>query len=358
MRAKKGLKIAGIVILALLALVAGYFLYVILSYSRIPDHQELTPIGVAAEEVLPAEGEYTVVTQNCGFGAYSPDFTFFMDGGNQSWAESKESVINNINLAAEEVQSLSPDFVLFQEIDFDSTRSYHVDEHAQMSALFPDFCEVFAVNYHSAFLMYPFTQPHGASNSGLLTFSKAQVTSAERRSLEISTGFSKFLDLDRCYSVSHIPVSNGKELVLYNVHLSAYGGSDEIRTSQMTQLFTDMLEEYQKGNYCVCGGDFNHDFTGDSTIVLGGGEISDFGWAQPFPSELLPEGISRCTDYDDPELIATCRNCDVPYGPDCQTFVLDGFLISDNVTVKELHNVAAEFAYSDHNPVVLKFELQ
>ncbi|MBQ1423610.1 MAG: endonuclease/exonuclease/phosphatase family protein, partial [Lachnospiraceae bacterium] len=177
------------------------------------------------------------------------------------------------------------------------------------------------------------------------------------RSLTISTGFSKFLDLDRCYSVSRIPVKDGKELVLYNIHSSAYGGSDEIRTAQITQLTEDMLAEYKKGNYCVCGGDFNHDFTGDSAIVLGGSGTGEFGWAQPFPAELLPEGISRCIDYDDESLVATCRNCDVPYGPDCKVFVVDGFLVSDNVSVLELHNVDTGFAYSDHQPVVMRFQL-
>ena len=119
----------------------------------------------------------------------------------------------------------------------------------------------------------------------------------------------------------------------------------------------EVSAEYQKGNYCVCGGDFNHDFTGDSTLVLGGGSMTGFGWAQPFPQELLPEGIHRCIDYDDENLIPTCRNCDVPYGPDCQVFVVDGFLVSDNVEVEELHNVDTGFAYSDHHPVVMTFKL-
>lgn len=71
--------------------------------------------------------------------------------------------------------------------------------------------------------------------------------------------------------------------MLFNVHLSAYGGSDEIRAAQMNMLFGDMLAEYQKGNYVVCGGDFNHDFTGNSTQVLNGGEMTDFGWAAALP---------------------------------------------------------------------------
>ena len=352
---KRWWKIPAAIAAVLLAAAAGYLLYVILTYNRIGDHQALSVRGNPVYDVLPSEGEYTIVTQNCGFGAYSPDFTFFMDGGTQSWADDQETVIRNIAGLADMAASFRPDFILFQEVDTDSTRSYHVDEREQLAGQFGDYAEVFAVNYHSAFLLYPFTQPHGASNSGIQTFSRSAVASAERRSLEISTGFSKFLDLDRCYSVSRIPVSDGRELVLYNIHTSAYGGSDEIRNSQMTQLFTDMQTEYGKGNYCVCGGDFNHDFTGDSAVVLGGGGIGDFGWAQPFPAELLPEGLHRCLGYDDPELVPTCRNCDVPAGPDCRTFVVDGFIVSDNVEALELHNIDAGFEHSDHNPVMMRF---
>lgn len=346
------------IVFMMLAVVAAYAIYLILTYSRIEDHLPLTVGGSPRLEVLPADGEYTVVTQNCGFGAYSPDFTFFMDGGTQSWANDKETVIRNIDAAADMAASFSPDFILFQEVDTDSTRSYHVDEREQMIAYFGDYSEVFAVNYHSAFIMYPLTQPHGASNAGIQTFSRARITSAERRQLEISKGPDRYLDLDRCYSVSRIPVSDGKELILYNIHSSAYGGNDAIRTSQMTQLFNDMLSEYGKGNYCVCGGDFNHDFTGNSAEVLGVKGGADYGWAHPFPAELLPEGISRCIDYDDPELVASSRNCDVPAGPDSQTFVLDGFLVTGNVEVKELHNIDTGFAYSDHNPVVMRFVLK
>ncbi len=354
---KRTAKNAGIIVAVLLAIILIYLMYVILSYTRIPDMQVLQVEGTPEEDLVRLNEPYTVVTQNCGFGAYSPDFTFFMDGGTQSWGKSKESVIANIDAAADRVRSFEPDFVLLQEIDTDSTRSYHVDQRLQMADHFPEMSRVFAVNYHSSFLMYPLTQPHGASNSGIMTLSKFGISSGLRRSLTISEGFSKFLDLDRCYSVSRVPTENGKELLLYNVHTSAYGGSDAVRTAQITMLVQDMLAEYTKGNYVICGGDFNHDFTGDSTLVLGGTKIGEFGWAQPFPVSLLPEGIHQCLNYDDAQLTATCRNCDVPYGPACQTFVVDGFLVSDNVTAVELHNIDTGFSYSDHNPVMMRFTI-
>ena len=192
----------------------------------------------------------------------------------------------------------------------------------------------------------------------MLTLSKYKISSALRRSLPISESFSKFLDLDRCYSVSRIPVENGKELVLINVHLSAYGGSDEIRKAQMTMLFNEIKDDYEKGNYVVCGGDYNHDFTGTSTQKLNGGETVDFGWAQPFPDDLLPDCIVRADNYTDGKTEPTCRDCDVPYKEGNFTIIVDGFLVSKNVEITYLENVQTGFAYSDHNPVVMKFLLK
>ena len=72
--------------------------------------------------------EYTVVTQNLGFGAYTADFTFFMDGGKESRAKSEESVKNVTSGIAEFLNSESPDFMMIEEVDKNSTRSYHYDE--------------------------------------------------------------------------------------------------------------------------------------------------------------------------------------------------------------------------------------
>ena len=344
------------IFIGVFGIVLCYLVYVLATYSRIEDRVSLTPEGTAQRDTVKVGETYTAVSQNLGFGAYTADFTFFMDGGTQSRAESEQSVKDCIAAGVRTVKWFDPDFILFQEVDTDSTRSFHVNQKTILQQAFEGFQTVEAVNYHSAYLMYPILEPHGASNSSLLTVSNVKVNSGLRRSFPISTGLSKFLDLDRCYSISRMATDNGKELILYNVHSSAYGGSDEIRTAQMTMLFSDMKAEYEKGNYVVCGGDFNHDFTGTSTQDLNGGATVDFGWAQPFPAELLPDGISRCTNYE--TLAPSCRNCDVPYEKGNFVIIVDGFLISDNVQQVSVQNIVTDFAYSDHNPVVLQFTLK
>ena len=82
-----------------------------------------------------------------------------------------------------------------------------------------------------------------------------------------------------------------------------------------------------------------------------------FRSAQPFPAEMLPEGLTRCDNYTDGKVEPTCRNCDIPYEEGNFTIIVDGFLVSDNVTATYLENVQTGFTYSDHNPVLMRFTL-
>lgn len=93
---KKALKIAGCVLLALVILVLGYVAYVFLDYHRIEDNLTLTAQGSAASSAQTGV-PYTVVSYNIGFGAYEDDYSFFMDGGTESWAWSKERLDENLS---------------------------------------------------------------------------------------------------------------------------------------------------------------------------------------------------------------------------------------------------------------------
>lgn len=360
MKAKKILKGALCVLLALVLIAAGYLAYVFIDYHRLPDNLVLD-VRRASEHAAQSGVPYRIVSWNIGFGAYEDDYGFFMDGGTQSWAWSKERLQANLQAIGEQLAAQDADFLLVQEIDTDSTRSYHIDEYAalqDMLALHPRaYDRVFAQNYDSPFLFYPFTQPHGASKAGIGTFSGSAVSSALRRSLPIETGFTKCLDLDRCYSVSRIPVESGHELVLYNLHLSAYTSDGTIATEQLRMLLEDMQREYDAGNWCIAGGDFNKDILGDSSVYFGKSDI-EYTWAQPIPPETFDGvDITLVAPLDESSPVPSCRNADGPYHEGQYVLTVDGFLVSPNVAVQEAKVIDLAFRYSDHNPVCMEFSL-
>ncbi|MDK7075501.1 endonuclease, partial [Lactobacillus gasseri] len=90
---------------------------------------------------------------------------------------------------------------------------------------------------------------------------KYHIDSSERRKYFVSSSLiEKFVDLDRCFNVMRLPVKNDKELVLINSHMSAYDKGGLSKKKQLALLNHVMKAEIQKGNYVICGGDFNHAF--------------------------------------------------------------------------------------------------
>ena len=371
---KKTLKVALYILLALVLIVLAYVVYVFAAYYRVEDWQTLDVVQFSVqdhttggESALPMVDApqtgitYRVSSANVGFGAYSDDYSFFMDGGKESRARSGQAVDENMRGEVSLVKDLSPDFALFQEVDIDGTRSWHIAEDAYLSDVMEnsEFNEVFAQNYDSPYLFYPLINPHGANQSGIVTLSRHPISSAVRRSLPIETSVMKLVDLDRCYSVSRIPMENGRELVLYNLHLSAYTSDGTIATEQLQMLCADMLAEYENGNYCVAGGDFNKDLLGNSAEIFGvaGGENDT--WAQPIPEGTIPDGLSLVVPFDPEHPIATCRTANEPYNEETTFRVtVDGFLVSDNVEVVSADVVDAGYRYSDHNPIYMDFILK
>lgn len=362
---KKILKYLLTTFIALLFVFISYVIYVYASYNRLPDKLALEIerngeiVSGKAEETGDAEDDldsksYSIVTYNIGFGAYRPEYSFFMDGGKSSWGKDKESVTEAVCMAGELVRYMDPDFVLFQEVDRDGTRSYHIDELELLHPFFDGYYCVYAQNYDSPFLFYPFLEPHGANRAGIVTYSKREIADAVRRSLPISESFSKLIDLDRCYSIVRIPLSTDKMLCIYNIHMSAYGSDDAIRTGQLAMLYEDMEADYRVGNYVICGGDFNHNLKTEDS-----GNAPD--WAYPFPRESLPEGFRMAIDEAArEETIAhnTCRSASEPYQEAATyTVTLDGFIVSDNVTIESYAHIDTGYEYSDHEPVAMRFKL-
>lgn len=142
---RKPLKILLLVLLVLVLAVGGYVIYVFASYDRIEDNQvldvnrpEQTAAGASqSAQTSPAEaaqvpiGETLSLTSwNIGFGAYTDDYSFFMDGGKYSRAFSASAVVENLTAIGQKLADFYTDFSLIQEVDIAATRSYQVDERA------------------------------------------------------------------------------------------------------------------------------------------------------------------------------------------------------------------------------------
>lgn len=276
-------------------------------------------------------------------------------------ADVEKNISGQITVA----QSVAADFYFFQEVDEQADRSYHIDMRARIVQKFTGYGSTYALNFHTAYLLYPFNDPIGKSQSGILTLSKYRVQSAVRRSFPVTTAFiDKMFDLDRCFSVHYLPVEGSeKNLVLINLHMSAYDEGGTIRAQQLTMLNEVLAAAYAEGNYVVAGGDFNHCLIADR--FDGDEEALSY-----FPSrQLVPDWVKNSVLHNS-ELAdgfsivantnaATCRGADIPYeaGVNYST-VIDGFIVSDNVEVVEEATYDTQYAYSDHNPVVMKFILK
>lgn len=335
-------------------MVAYYFVYLYCGYQRIAD-VEFPTVEKNTEAVVSSTDTVSFMTYNIGFGAYSKDYSFFLDGGEYARAFSRDDVENNVNGAIEVIGEYSPDIIVMQEVDVKGTRSYGVNQAEIIKMAFADYNSGFAVNYDSPYYLYPLSEPIGKNKSGIMTLSKYSIEMYRRNSLPVEEGLEKYLDLDRCFTVSRIPVDNNKKLMVYNVHLSAYTKDGSLSDRQLEVLLESVKKEYDRGCYVVILGDFNKDLLIDSGEYFKRPD-EEYNWAKPINTSLLPSYMSVVTDTETP----TCRNANKAYVGDGTDFVItiDGALVSDNIEVVTVKTVDTGFKYSDHNPVYFEFKLK
>lgn len=438
--AKKILTIILLILLVFFLTVISYVTYLAIDYSRIGNinlevknntSTKLTSTKVTNESL-------TISTYNIGFGAYSREYSFFMDKaefkeqyvdsqnmtktvGKYSRALNKDAARDNALGAYQTIsESIVPtygevDFALYQEVDTSSTRTYKVDQLILGDLAHADYARVFASNYHSGYLMYPFTSPIGASNSGITTYSKYALSNAKRKEFTVSTVFvDKFFDLDRAFTISEVEIDGmDASLFIFNVHMSAYDESGLIRKAQLIDLKNAVTAARTYGNrdnYVIVGGDFNHDLIissdttaledatwfdkqeldgfktdwynflrADSSVVEG----SDFfnpksGETEAYVNDLNGTDLRAYGAVNLP----SARDASIPFVDKNENGIIDnfmcaidGFLVSSNIEVELIEtvgsglnaqeeNLAATdprfgygFVYSDHNPVVMQFKL-
>ena len=353
----------------LLYFLAIVFLYVIivLIHGTISDFQpplekELTSSSQAMDKIV-NDSVLSFAIWNIGYGGLGEESNFFFDGGSMWFAgkgmvrPKKEMVEKNLKGVNQILGAIPSDFWLLQEVDLHSKRSYFINQEKELKKVLPDYSVTFAENYVAPRVPLPILEPwrvYGKVNSGLSTFSKYDAKKAKRLQLPGEYPWpTKIFQLDRCAAVHRYSTNFGGELVVINIHNSAFDEGGVLKAQQMAFLKDLFLAEYEKGNFVIAGGDWNQCPPFFQYNILTNNKTLDDPLINIDPS-FMPESWKWIYDARLP----TNRSVSESYQKG-ETFVtvIDFFLVSPNVKVLKAKGINIDFQFSDHQPVWMEVQL-
>ncbi|MEK4677613.1 MULTISPECIES: endonuclease/exonuclease/phosphatase family protein [Bacillus] len=351
---KKGSQILVAFSLFLLGLPIVFLTFISWKYKK-PSESINLSIENYQEKKLSSYMPFKVTTFNIGYAGLDAQQDFFMDGGTGSRSRSKEQTKHNLQCMSSFLKENNADFVLLQEVDIKAFRSFNQNEYQLFQQRLSSYASTFGYNYSNPWVPVPFLRPMGYVESGLATFSTYSIQQATRLQLPGREPWLKQLfDLDRAMVEHIIPVENGKNLRIVNIHVSAYDAGGNIRKQQLQYVKQYMHTQYQKGDYVILGGDWNQ-LLSDIQLKDPAFLASWPKWLVRLPQEFTEGGFQWAVDPS----VCTVRDNRTAYvkGKSFVT-IIDGFLVSPNVEILQVNGHDLQFTHSDHNPVSAVFQLQ
>ncbi len=299
------------------------------------------------------KNSFSVIIWNIGYCGMDKTMDFFYDGGKQTRVSKKQTLINiaAIKKFFKKYKGKT-DFFLLQEVDKKAKRSYKTNQQDTISKILNDYNSYFAYNYKVAFVPIPFLKPYGKVQAGLATYSKHKPLKVVRFQYPGNFSFpTNLFMLDRCFIESRYKLNNGKELLMINLHNSAFDDGS-LKAQQLNYLKKYIKNEYKKGNYLIIGGDWNqsppyfepnyHDYINDT---LSNSYI---------PADFFGDNFVFVYDNTSP----TNRRSFEAYNKlKTPVTVIDFYMISDNIKIENIETINLNFENSDHNPVWAEFKL-
>ncbi|WP_299673941.1 endonuclease/exonuclease/phosphatase family protein [uncultured Tenacibaculum sp.] len=272
---------------------------------------------------------HSIITYNIG---YLSGMT-----NNKPIAKTKEFFTKNLNKAKLEFERLNPDIIAFQEIDYNSGRSFRVNQEEEIAKLGYNHIAR-AVNWDKKYVPFPYGLPNvnfGKVVSGQSILSKYSLSDYSRIVLERVKDNPFYRDafyLDRLVQVTKVNIK-GKEVILLNVHLEAFDKNTRIKhVKKVVELFNTYAKNYPT----ILVGDFNSDPAFKDAAILEIFNIPNIGNAT-FSKEKY----------------------DFTYDSDKPHKRLDYIFYTSNNIVPVEARVLKEFGQvSDHLPLLMKFKLK
>lgn len=344
--------IIGIFIFILLVLVLGFATLMITEY--MPEDVEELKIDGKATKTLKQDEEIKLLTYNLGYLSLDSTQDFFMDGGKNVMPKTASNVNKNLAALQNLIENEDADIYLFQEVDYKAKRSYNMNQYEGLKKDFKG--EATYAFYHKClYIPYPILNPVGHVEGGMAILNKFS-SMATRVALPSAYSWPmRAVMFKRCLMVERMKIDESdKELVLINLHLEAYDDGNT-RLEQLEILKKLMIDEYNKGNYVIAGGDFNQKFPVVDNSIYPVLDDSHFS-AATIPEDFLPEKWQYAVDGSKP----TSRLLNETYSgnyDNTQLYVIDGYILSPNIELKSVETIENAFSYSDHQPVRLSVKL-
>jgi endonuclease/exonuclease/phosphatase family metal-dependent hydrolase len=166
----------------------------------------------------------------------------------------------NLNRCEKVLDSLQPDFVLFQEIDFDAHRSFHMNQMDSL-AIYCGFAEgAYAVNWDNRYVPFPYwpVKYHFRKVvSGQAVLSRYKIT-GQKRILHHNTinkpFYYKAFYLNRLMQVVIVALDKNRQLALINLHLEPW---DRVAMAAQAKEVAALYDSLSMKYPVIIAGDFN-----------------------------------------------------------------------------------------------------
>lgn len=157
------------------------------------------------------------------------------------------------------LKDLSPDIMSFQEIDFNSSRTYHINQYEKLFEYLDVKSGAMAVNWDKKYVPFPYwpiKYQFGEMYSGQAVLSKFEILSNERKVLpqpDSNPFYYNDFYLDRLVQIVWLRFKDTK-LLLMNVHFEAW---DELTREKQAAIVLEIYRKYAKDYPVILMGDFN-----------------------------------------------------------------------------------------------------
>ncbi|MGJ8745780.1 endonuclease/exonuclease/phosphatase family protein [Polaribacter sp.] len=255
---KKFLKIVFRFFLVLIIAVVVFFYW---ASSSTLNEKEYEVLSVFENENAPINDSiFSIVTYNIGY----------LSGMTNNLPVPKPKELFDINLqkVLTQTKKLQADIIAFQEIDYNASRSYFVNQQNKIAELGFKYAAQ-AVNWDKTYIPFPYWPPtmhFGKVVSGQSIISKYPLKEHERIVLERVAGTPFYRDafyLERLAQVVKVTL-NKQEVVLINIHLEAFDAST--RKNQFEEVLA-IFNTYKKTYPTILLGDFNASASNKDAIV-------------------------------------------------------------------------------------------